>query len=266
VGHSRPAAALLELARKGGVNGLAFVNPVLSDVDLLSELDVSVFFAEATGDPTGQREAFSEQVDRLGHRITYVPIRSTDHLLGDSRVATYAASMLALWARSIQERLQEDVKLREKHDNCTVAVTRRDPYRTEILSNGHSVVTDEPRALGGTNTGPTPYGLFMASLASCTSITLRMYADRKNWPLEAIHVRLTHERVHAEDCDCDAGERTGMLDVIRKYVTLEGDLDEAQQKRLMQIAEMCPVQRTINGQPVVIPTLQRTEKALLECR
>lgn len=120
-------------------------------------------------------------------------------------------------------------------------------YHTEILAGPHRLVADEPAKVGGTDTGPTPYGLLLAALGSCTSITLRMYADRKQWPVNAINVQLRHEKIHAKDCE-DCESEGGRIDVIHREITLEGPLDETQRARLLEIADRCPVHRTLHGE------------------
>ena len=132
----------------------------------------------------------------------------------------------------------------------TVVRTERG-FRTEIISNGFPLVADEPRQVGGTNTGPTPYDYLLTALGSCTAMTLRMYADKKEWPLEAVTVRLSHRKIHARDCaECESAE--GFVDTIEREVDLEGPLDDAQRARLLEIADRCPVHKTLHGEVVVL--------------
>ena len=114
----------------------------------------------------------------------------------------------------------------------------------EIETGRHRLVADEPVEAGGTDTGPSPYELLLAALGACTSMTLSMYARRKQWPLETVTVRLQHARIHAQDCaECETKE--GMLDRIDREISLTGPLDEAQRERLLEIANRCPVHRTL---------------------
>ena len=120
-------------------------------------------------------------------------------------------------------------------------------FAQEISVGVHRVRSDEPIVAGGTNTGPTPYDLLLAGLGSCTSMTVAMYARRKQWPLEAVTVRLRHSRVHAEDCtECEA--KQGMLDRIEREIVLSGSLTDDQRARLLEIANRCPVHRTLKSE------------------
>ena len=114
----------------------------------------------------------------------------------------------------------------------------------------HQLTVDEPVSAGGQDSGPCPYDLLLAALGACTAMTVRLYAQRKAWPLESVEVRLSHERIHAEDCaECET--REGMLDRINKDLVLNGALDAEQRERLAEIAERCPVQRTLTREVIV---------------
>lgn len=120
-------------------------------------------------------------------------------------------------------------------------------FAQQISVGRHELLADEPAAAGGTDTGPDPYGLLVAALGACTSMTISLYARRKQWPLEAVTVRLRHSRVHAADCtDCET--KDGMVDRIEREVELQGQLSEAQRTRLIEIANRCPVHRTLTSE------------------
>lgn len=115
-----------------------------------------------------------------------------------------------------------------------------------LLDGRHVLIADEPVAAGGKDLGPSPYELLLMSLGACTAMTLRLYARRKAWPLERVTVRLHHEKAHAVDCENCEG-KNAMLDRLDRYIEVTGALDETQRERLLQIAEMCPVHRTLTG-------------------
>jgi uncharacterized OsmC-like protein len=120
----------------------------------------------------------------------------------------------------------------------------RDHYRTEITAGGQTLVADEPTEVGGAGGAPTPYDLLLGSIGACTAMTLRMYADRKGWPLEGVTVRLRQARTHAEDCVECVTKPVGVHQIERE-LELEGPLDDEQRARLTQLADRCPVKQTI---------------------
>jgi len=133
-----------------------------------------------------------------------------------------------------------------RSDNRVSARTAAGSFRTEILARGHSLIADEPQAVGGDNLGPTPYDLLAAALGACTTMTLRMYADRKGWPLEEAAVLLRHSKVYAED-EARFDSADARLDRLDRELTLTGALDDAQRQRLLEIADRCPVHRTLGA-------------------
>jgi len=133
-------------------------------------------------------------------------------------------------------------------------------FAQEIRIGPHRLAADEPIAAGGADTGPNPYDLLLASLGACTSMTVGLYARRKQWPLEAVRVRLRHGKIHAADCaDCET--RVGMIDRIEVHLELDGALSDEQRTRLVEIAERCPVHRTLTSEIVI-----RTQAAPVPAR
>lgn len=134
-----------------------------------------------------------------------------------------------------------------------VAESEARPYGQRISVGGHELLADEPTEIGGADTGPTPYDLVLAGLGACTSMTVRMYADRKGWPLRHVSVLLRHQRIHAKDCEACETE-TGFLDHIEREVRLDGDLTEEQRAKLLLIADRCPVHRSLNSEVIITTT------------
>ncbi|MEP0546154.1 MAG: OsmC family protein [Rhodothermales bacterium] len=148
--------------------------------------------------------------------------------------------------------------LAEDMDHRVTVHTPAAGFRTGVAIRQHTLVADEPIAVGGTDEGPTPYDLLGAALGTCTAMTLRMYADRKEWPLEGITVHVEHDRLHAQDCAaCETKE--GKIDRLRRTITLDGALDDAQRTRLLAIADRCPVHRTLESEIVIATELAEAE-------
>lgn len=141
----------------------------------------------------------------------------------------------------------------------TVLVVESGSGRLEqyLLDGRHRLLADEPTELGGSDAGPNPYELLLMSLGACTAMTLRLYARRKQWPLERVAVRLSHSRIHAVDCaECET--KTGFVDRIEREIELAGPLDATQRARLLEIADMCPVHRTLTHEISIRTKLAKT--------
>lgn len=129
------------------------------------------------------------------------------------------------------------------------------PFATTVRSGAHVLPVDEPAANGGNDTGPDPYGYLLAALGACTAMTLRMYARRKKWPLEKVRVVLKHDKIHATDCaTCET--REGKVDRIDRWIELDGPLSDEQKNRLLEIADRCPVHRTLTSEIVITTRLE----------
>jgi putative redox protein len=177
------------------------------------------------------------------HPKSFVSLDDADHLLTDVDDAEYVGTVLGAWARKYVD-FSPDEQPPAEGD---VVTRTEDAYRTEVTAGRHALVADEPESVGGTDAGPTPYDFLLTALGSCTGMTLRMYADRKDWPLEEARVHLSHEKVHATDCDhCDVED--GKIDRIRRQIELTGDLTPEQRERLLEIANKCPVHRTLHSE------------------
>ena len=187
------------------------------------------------------------------HPKSFVSLDTADHLITDDGDARYAAEVIASWATryisgDLTSHSQPDF-VADAPESVTTVRTEKG-FRSEVISNGFPLVVDEPTSVGGTNAGPTPYDYLLTALGSCTSMTLRMYADKKEWPLESVTVRLTHRKIHAGDCELCETER-GLIDEITREIELVGDLSEDQRQRLMGIADRCPVHKTMHGEVAI---------------
>lgn len=180
------------------------------------------------------------------HPKSFISLDQADHLLTDEADSVYVGAVLAAWAQKYVNLDRVKARLHPTEDNRVVVQIGSSGFRTDVFASGHALVADEPESVGGTNLGPTPYDLLNAGLGACTVMTLRMYADRKGWPLESVTARLKHAKVHADDCiTCE--NKSAKLDQIDREIELEGPLDVSQKKRLLEIADKCPVHRTLEG-------------------
>jgi len=180
------------------------------------------------------------------HPKSFVSLDDADHLISRAEDAAYAAEVLAAWAsRYLQQGTERvpGVRVMEAGDS---------KFAQNILIGRHRLRADEPESAGGMDSGPSPYDLLAAGLGACTAMTIRMYADHKKIPLERVTVDLAHDKIHAADCaECET--REGRIDRIERVITIEGDLDSAQRAKLLEIANKCPVHRTLHAE-VHIPT------------
>jgi uncharacterized OsmC-like protein/pimeloyl-ACP methyl ester carboxylesterase len=189
------------------------------------------------------------------HPKSFVSLADADHLLSKKSDAVYVANVITAWAERYLERPVERSDEQIEGGIVLVRETGGGKLQQEIMSGPHRFLADEPVKAGGLDSGPGPYDLLLASLGACTSMTLRLYADNKKLPLQRVSVRLTHNKIHAEDClNCETKE--GMIDRIDRNITLEGALSADERKRLMEIADKCPVHRTLESE-IEIRTVER---------
>jgi putative redox protein len=188
------------------------------------------------------------------HPKSFVSLDDADHLLTRHEDATYVAEVLAAWAGRYLG-LTEEAPLKAAAGTVVVQETGEGKFTQRIAAGAHQLRADEPESVGGDDSGPGPYDLVLAGLGACTSMTLRLYAERKGWPLSRVTVTLTHDKIHAEDCaDCET--KSGRLDRIERRLSIEGEIDDEQRARLLDIAVKCPVQRTLESEVVVTTRLE----------
>lgn len=183
------------------------------------------------------------------HPKSFVSLDHADHLLTKPADALYAAEMIAAWASRYigTARPTKVMDLAEEPRRVVVQETRKSKFNQIVTVGPHHLVADEPVAAGGEDAGPGPYDFLLAGLGACTSMTMRLYADRKSLPLDRVTVTLKHSKIYAKDCE-ECETRDGMLDQIERDIAMDGALDAEQRKKLMEIADKCPVHRTLTSE------------------
>ncbi len=218
-------------------------HPILDDV---ASLRKALLVMHAPLDDTVTMDNATDIFVKAKHPKSFVSLDDADHLLSNMEHSSYAGRVIAAWAEKYVGTTAtvgiEDVP------GAVVARTGRDRFVTDINADGHRFVADEPASVGGTDMGPSPYDLLASALASCTTMTLKMYANHKKWPMTSATATVWHDKIHAKDCaDCESGD-DAKVDVFERELQVEGDLTEEQRARLLEIADRCPVHRTLHGE------------------
>ena len=252
--------AEVRLAGRRFTIGSAFVEDLASHriTEVVGRLDAALLLLHAPQDDTVGIDNARLLFEAARHPKSFVALAHADHLLTDEDDARYAAEVIGAWAT----RYLPDVAPADEPDDTDDPPMPRGPgsydddaplavttegLHARITTRGFVLQADEPRSLGGTETGPTPYDYLAAALAACTSMTVRMYADRKDLPLEEVATAVAFDRVHANDCaDCEHTDEG--IDRFTRTLSLRGDLDAATRDELFAIANRCPVHRTLEGQ------------------
>lgn len=214
-----------------------------NEVNNLEELRKAILILHSPQDNVVSINNAQEIYRKAHHPKSFISLDGADHLLSKKEDSVYAGEIIATWAKKYL-RVEEESK--PQTDSQTVAQigAKEDNFTTQILAEGHHLISDEPENIGGDNFGPSPYGLLTSALAACTAITLRMYANRKNWPVEEIEVHVDQEKRHDKDSkNCDSEE--GKITFFDRKIAIKGELDAKQIKRLMEIADKCPVHKTL---------------------
>jgi uncharacterized OsmC-like protein/alpha/beta superfamily hydrolase len=181
------------------------------------------------------------------HPKSFVSLSGADHLLSNRRDSAYVADMIAAWTTRYVDLAEPVAETTDKPRQVVVRETRNSKFQNTVTIGPHRLLADEPHSAGGDDSGPGPYDFLLAGLGACKSMTMRLYAERKSFPLERATGTLNHSKIHAEDCaECET--KAGMLDQIDVAIGLEGPLDADQRKRILEIADKCPVHRTLTSE------------------
>lgn len=183
------------------------------------------------------------------HPKSFVSLDGADHLLSNTKDSRYTGQVIASWASRYLEFPQEPEVI-TKHQ-VVASLDEDDAYTTQLKLGDHYLVADEPKSFGGHNFGPTPYEFVSAGLSACTAMTIQMYARRKNWEVKNVEVHTSYDKKHAQDCaTCD--DKVSKIDTFTREIKLEGNLDESQKQKLLEIADKCPVHKTLQTQTQIL--------------
>jgi len=222
----------------------------INEVEILTgvgNLEKALLVMHSPLDKTVGIEHAASIYEAAKHPKSFVSLDSADHLLMDRADAEYAADVVGAWVGRYLSRGERRQTVKVSSGEVLVRSRREARFTQDIYTQDHHIVSDEPLTARGDNLGLTPYELLLAGLGACTSMTLGMYAEHKGISLDEVSVRLTHEKIHATDCkECESTE--GKIDRIQKSITLSGELTEEQRVRMLEIAERCPVNRTLQSE------------------
>jgi putative redox protein len=212
----------------------------------LAHLGKALLIIHAPGDETVGIDNASHIFLAAKHPKSFVSLSGADHLLSKKADAFYVADVIAGWAGRYLGQPETMTEEEVEEGLVLVRETHAGKFQQAILTGPHRLLADEPSSLGGMNSGPAPYDYLLAGLGACTSMTVRLYAEFKKIPLQNVSVRLTHGKIHAKDCEtCDT--KVSAVDRIERTITLEGPLDDEQRRKLMEIADKCPVHKSLSG-------------------
>lgn len=188
------------------------------------------------------------------HPKSFVSLDGADHLLFNKNDSIYVGEVVSGWAKrylDISEKVSEELKTKS---HVVASLDTEDKFTTQMKVGNHYMLADEPESYGGNDFGPSPYELVSAGLSACTAMTVQMYTKRKGWPLENIEVHTSYDKKHAEDCE-DCEKDSAKIDTFEREIRLTGGLDEKQKARILEIADKCPVHKTLHSETQVITKL-----------
>lgn len=232
----------------------------LDDQDLLAivgRMDKAFLFLHSPEDTVVGIDNAAALYRAARHPKSFISLSGADHLLTDPADGRYAGEVIASWAsRYLPASPQaKDIDTRE---DVVALLPADEKFTTTINAGGHRITADEPESFGGNNFGPSPYGFVSAGLAACTAMTLRLYADRKGWQLGDVAVHVSHSKTHAADCsDCEAGG--SKIDNFVRTIEFSTELSSEQKAKLLEIADKCPVHRTLEAEAKIVTAILATE-------
>ena len=219
----------------------------------LQSLNRSLLVLHSPQDLTVPIENARRIFEAARHPKSFISLDGADHLLSDKNRSRYVGELIGTWASCYVNEPEREQLVSERE---VVARLGAEGYTTDVMVRRHALTADEPEHIGGNDFGPNPYELLNASLGACTAMTLQMYARRKKWDLREVRVHLNHRKDYAEDM-LNHADRQSKIDHFDRLVEVEGDLNEQQVQRLLEIADRCPVHRTLHTESVVRTEIRR---------
>jgi putative redox protein len=186
------------------------------------------------------------------HPKSFISLDNANHMLSDKRDSVYAAGIIGAWSKRYLPCPQESPLVSSRR---VIARIEKGSYTTEIKAGEHCLISDEPVKDGGEDLGPTPYDLLTAGLGACTAMTVEMYAKRKGWDLKEARIHLEHGKIYSKDCE-ECEQTTAKIDHILREIELEGELTDEQKQRLLEIADKCPVHKTLSSRTHITTSLK----------
>ncbi|RPA67783.1 alpha/beta fold hydrolase [Cyclobacteriaceae bacterium YHN15] len=217
--------------------------------DLISKIRKAFLFLHSPQDQIVDISNAAELYQNAHHPKSFVSLDGADHLLSDENESKYAGELISTWSKKY---LPEEIRENDIKGHQVKVRLFGDSYTSEVKTPYHHLLADEPKDVGGANLGPTPYDLLMASLGACTVMTLKMYTQRKGWDLKEINVYLDHDKVHKEDSE-DFDKKGSKVSRFTRSLEIKGDLNEEMKDKLLEIANKCPVHRTLH-EDIIIET------------
>ena len=246
--------AIVDLAGRKFTIKKQFIDDInhYNDTSHISQLKKALLILHSPIDDIVSIDEAAKIYSAAKHPKSFISLDKADHLLSKREDSEYVANVISSWAgrylniTDINKEASLGTAPNVKSGHIIVTEQNK-KFTRKVYSEDHKLIADEPLSVGGSNLGANPYELLLASLGACTSMTIRMYANRKELSLDNVEVTLKHDRIHAKDCiDCES--ETGRVDIIEKYIKLEGNLTDTDRQRILEIADMCPVHKTLHNE------------------
>lgn len=249
--------AVVELAGRQFTIKKQFLEDInrYNDIEHIAKLERALLVLHSPIDDTVSIDEAAKIYTSAKHPKSFISLDKADHLLSRRQDSEYVSDIIASWAARY---LDISATQAEKSSGTApqakpgeILVTEQNKsFTRRIYSEHHQLIADEPRSFGGSDLGPNPYEYLLGSLGACTSMTIRMYANRKELNLDNVEVTLSHSRIHADDCDeCESSG--GFVDRIDKFIKLEGDLSDEEKQKLLNIADKCPIHKTLHNEIII---------------